>query len=631
MAGTDKPGGRPWADIRPVNPGAGRLAAFLRARVEESGKTLAVLAKQIDYSKSQVSTLLSGRIPPQRFVTSLIDATVAPPLRERRRSEAEALLYEATHPPRAAKPAARVDGAAAVLDVAAVQARQIETYDRLTRALEQQAELRQTADNAARLIWILLGMIHELNDRVGALGRERDRAADREALEAARDKLARAESQQAEAEGELGRAEEKKRQAEALAGRLQERIAELTEELDRLRGQGGGPAAPDRLPDLAPSTPPATSADPEGDDFDAALARATAINDTDGDTVHRITIELGGQPALAVVPDNPSTSPDVPNGSVHELRAEAKSAQQDGDFAKAVRLYERLVAASAAHLGPDHPETFRSRYEQAQCTGDAGVPSIARDLTAALVSDETRVLGADHPSTLSSRYQLAYYTGEAGDFGTARDLVAALLPDEAHVLGPDHRSTLTSRYAHAYYTGMAGAPTTAKALYEVLLQDQTRNLGADHPDTLNSRFEHAHFTAAAGAPATARRLLAALIPDRERVLGPGHPHTLVSRFQHAYYTAKAGDPATARDLYAGLAGAQARALGPDHRRTLASRYEHARNTATAGDPAGALDLMTSVVADLERALGPGHPDAVTGREQLAGLRRRAAEAGGSPA
>ncbi|MDK9495438.1 helix-turn-helix domain-containing protein [Streptomyces katrae] len=238
MAGTEKPRGRPWTDIRPVNPGAGRLAAFLRARVDGSGKTLAVLAEEIGYSKSQVSSLLSGRIPPQRFVTSLIDATVPPPLRERRRSEADALLYEALHPPRPAKPAAPPTGGAAVLDLAAVQARQIETYDRLTRALEQQAELRQTADNAARLIWILLGMIHRLNERVGALSRERDRAAGREALETARTKLARAESQQAKAENELGRAEEKKRQAEALAGRLQQQIAALTGELERLRGQG---------------------------------------------------------------------------------------------------------------------------------------------------------------------------------------------------------------------------------------------------------------------------------------------------------------------------------------------------------------------------------------------------------
>ena len=38
------------------------------------------------------------------------------------------------------------------------------------------------------------------------------------------------------------------------------------------------------------------------------------------------------------------------------------------------------------------------------------------------------VLGPEHPETLKSRGNLAYWTGEAGDAAGARDQFAALLP-----------------------------------------------------------------------------------------------------------------------------------------------------------------------------------------------------------
>ncbi|UUU37487.1 tetratricopeptide repeat protein [Streptomyces sp. NBC_00162] len=450
VAEADKRKGRPWGAIRPVNPSAGKLAAFLRAQVEGSGKTLAVLEKEINYSTTQISSLLSGRIPPQPFVTALIGATVPAQLRERRQSEADGLLYDAMHPPRTAParglaPTAGTGSGAGVVDLAAVQAQQIETYDRLTRALEQQAELRQAADNSARLIWILLGMIHNLTDRVHTLTRERDHAAGREVVEAAQAKLARAQSQQAKAESELTRAEEKKQQAVALSARLQEQITALTDELDRLRGQAG--ASHERLPDLAPLAPFAqkeeTSADPEADDIDAALARVSAVNDTDDDTVYRITTELGD--TAPFVPDNPLISADVPNKTAEQLRVEAAAASKRGDFQEAARLYGLLATASASFLGPDHLDTLDARDGHAACLGDAGDPGTARDLYADLTADRERVLGLDHPDTLISRYQHAYYVGDAGDPDTARDLMTALIADESRVLGPDHPDTRTSR------------------------------------------------------------------------------------------------------------------------------------------------------------------------------------------
>ncbi|MFD6368852.1 helix-turn-helix domain-containing protein, partial [Streptomyces roseolus] len=347
--------GRPWGEIRPVNAYASSLAEFLRRRVDESGKTLAALSQEVGYSKSQTSTLLSGCIPPHVFVVRLIAATVPPVLRERRQAEALKLLRDAKHPPRAATVPAQASAVSPTQSH--VQADQIQVYERLTRALEQENELRQAAQNSAKLIWVLLGMVSTLDDRVRKLTLERDRLADGGAagtLQDARKRIGRAEEQKAKAESELARAEEKRRQAEELADRLRQEIEALTDELDRLRGPGPSPY--DHLPVLAGTLAqePAESGDTEADDIDAALAKATAVNDEDADTIDRISTEITGGPApsaepVPIVPDNSPVSPDTANKPAHQLREEAEEAAFRGDTAEAARLFLALAGVSAAY------------------------------------------------------------------------------------------------------------------------------------------------------------------------------------------------------------------------------------------------------------------------------------------
>ncbi|MFF2776066.1 hypothetical protein ACFVU3_14265 [Streptomyces sp. NPDC058052] len=549
--------GRPWGEIRPVNRYAGSLAEFLRHRVDESGKTLAVLSKEVDYSKSQTSTLLSGCIPPRAFVVRLIAATVVPPLRERRQAEALQLLRDAEHPPRAARAAAVPDQASIMgLTQPQVQAEQIQVYERLTRALEQESELRQAAQNSGKLIWVLLGVVNTLDDRVRKLTLERDRLVDEAAggtLEEARKRIGRAEEQKAKAAAELARAEEKRRQAEGLADRLRQEIETLTDELDRLRGPG--PSPHDHLPLLAgePSQGPAESGDAEADDIDAALARATAVNDEDGDTIDRISAEVTGGTALAVepgllLPEHSPTSPDTSNKPASQLKKEADAASERGDAAEAARLYHALAGLSAAYLGSDHEDTLTARRSHAHWTGEAGDAAAARDLHAALVTDRARVLGPDHQLTLSTRHNHAYWTGEAGDAAGARDLHAALVTDRARFLGPDHLHTLSTRHHHAYWTGEAGDAVGARDLHAALVTDRARVLGPDHEDTLDSRSEHAYCTRMTGDPVTARDLYTSLVTDLTRVLGPDHERTLAARRSHAKLAGEGDDPEGVRIL-----------------------------------------------------------------------------------
>ncbi|WP_405815788.1 MULTISPECIES: tetratricopeptide repeat protein [unclassified Streptomyces] len=630
MAETKKRGRR-WAPIHPVNTHAGHLAQFLRHQVDTSGKTLAVLAGEVGYSKSQVSSLLGGRIPPRRFVIALISATVPNPLHERRQAEALRLLHDAEHPPRTS--ASTVPAQAGAVTLAQTQADQIQVYERLTRALEQEGELRKAAENSARLIWVLLGMVNRLDDRVRVLSGERDRLARQVAggtVEAAEMRLIRAEEQKAKAESELRRAEEKKKQAESLADRLREEIEVLTDELDRLRGDG--PSPHDDLPRQDVRLYEGPTGDAEADDIDTALARAAAVNDEDSDTIDRISTEITGGPAMVetvpvIVPDNAPTSPDVANKPAAQLKQEAEAAAESGNAAEAAFLYGALATLTSAYLGARHTDSLNHRDFHAEWTGEAGDPATARDLHANLIEDHTHALGPDHEHTLTSRNNHAYWTGEAGDPATARDLHAALVTDRTRILGPDHEHTLISRNNHANYTGEAGDPATARDLHAALVTDRTRILGPDDNDTLLSRHNHAHWTGRAGAPATARDLHANLIEDHTHALGPDHKDTLDSRHEHAYWTGEAGDPATARDLYAALVTDRTRILGPVHKDTLLSRNNHANYTGEAGDPATARDLHANLVEDLTHALGPDHKDTLDSRHEH---RRWEKEAGKPP-
>ena len=111
-------------------------------------------------------------------------------------------------------------------------------------------------------------------------------------------------------------------------------------------------------------------------------------------------------------------------------------------------------------LGPDHPDTLRTRNNIASWTGECGDAGEALRLFQALLPDHERVLGPDHPDTLMTRSNIAFWTGECGDAGEALRLFQALLPDRERVLGPDHPDTL--RPAATSPPGPASAGTTGR-------------------------------------------------------------------------------------------------------------------------------------------------------------------------
>ncbi|MEU5243638.1 hypothetical protein AB0G81_05890 [Streptomyces asoensis] len=289
-----------------------------------------MLAKEIHISKSQISERLGGKVPDQEFVRALIRATIPEPrLRARRLAEALRHLEAATHP----AAVAALPPAATSTEVAGLRAQQVETYERLTRALEQQNQLHAAASNSAKLVMVLLTMISKLEQRIANLTGERDqlRAAhiDTEALQRTQQQLARAQEQEQRAQQELLRAQEKQREAEELALMVQLQVDQLTDELDRLRGTTTSETAAQAIP-AGTSTESALIADPDGDDIEQALDRIAAVNDQGNQLLQRITQDLRAEPSTGgVVRDNPPDNSQSGAITVDNLAALQIAAQAD--------------------------------------------------------------------------------------------------------------------------------------------------------------------------------------------------------------------------------------------------------------------------------------------------------------
>jgi Tetratricopeptide repeat len=157
-----------------------------------------------------------------------------------------------------------------------------------------------------------------------------------------------------------------------------------------------------------------------------------------------------------------------------------------------------------------------------------------------LTADLEWMLGPDHPDTLRSRNSLAVAYQEVGRVSEAILLLEQTLFGRERVHGPKHPDTLTTQHNLAASYQRVGRDSEAIRLFELTLGSRERVLGIDHPDTVRSRNDLANAYWEMGRVAEAIPLLQEILLARERVLGPEHPDTLSLRNSLALAHREAG-------------------------------------------------------------------------------------------
>ncbi|NUT48938.1 MAG: hypothetical protein HOV94_16765 [Saccharothrix sp.] len=103
---------------------------------------------------------------------------------------------------------------------------------------------------------------------------------------------------------------------------------------------------------------------------------------------------------------------------IREARREApKQSVPISDSARAIVVYEALVADRARILGADHPDTLDARAHLAGSRAEAGDIDGAIAELESLFVDRLRILGPDHPATLDAREHLARWRAVASRHG----------------------------------------------------------------------------------------------------------------------------------------------------------------------------------------------------------------------
>ncbi|MGW0909466.1 tetratricopeptide repeat protein [Streptomyces sp. NPDC002853] len=382
---------------------------------------------------------------------------------------------------------------------------------------------------------------------------------------------------------------------------------------------------------------------------DKALA---LLADQHDDTyVARMATRLGLpiSPSMALLLDPPTEDENLVTLSKRNIVARTR--QEAGDYAEAVRLYEENLAACVRTLGAEHHLTLTARNNLlAARHEETGTSHCPQGLEQIVTQFETvlevmeRVLGDEHPDTLLVRRNLALAVRDTGDLRRAIALFEEVVPAMERVLGEFHVLTRSARVSLALMYRSAGdfermaelssAPQESPGGPQPSApgpgggETTDRTTALAEPDVLDTRNADLGFgLLAVGDGARAIPLLEEVV--REDVgarQATDDRNAVTARHNLAAAHLMAGAPERALPLFQEVLRIREESLGPEHpdhpdilnsRRHLADAYREA------GEFAEAASLYEQTFIARERDLGPDDPDTLAALGLLAYARQRA--------
>jgi serine/threonine protein kinase/Tfp pilus assembly protein PilF len=251
-------------------------------------------------------------------------------------------------------------------------------------------------------------------------------------------------------------------------------------------------------------------------------------------------------------------------------------------------------------LGPEHPETLRSRNDLGVVLLDEGRFADAEKSYRETLEIRRRVLGPEHPDTLQSMNNLGIVLVTEGHFAEAEKLLRALLEIKTRVLGPEHPDTLNTMVNLAQPLYAQGRLAEAEKLYGQSLEIRRRTQGPDAPDTLASMSNLANVLDDEGHHTEAEKMMRDSLEIRTRVLGPEHRDTLMSMHNLGDILYEEGRYDEAEKVLRQTRDTSRRVLGPEYPDTAASTY-------SLGSIALRRGKREEALADLREAVDHGLP------------------------
>ena len=304
-----------------------------------------------------------------------------------------------------------------------------------------------------------------------------------------------------------------------------------------------------------------------------------------------------------------------------EVEASVREALADtydsiGEFATAMRHFERAETLRRALSGAEAPETLHSMSRRAFLLLEEGRYSEAEALERSTLATQQRVLGPESRDALSSVSGLAFILHEEGRLPEAEALASKNLEVKRRVLGEEDPSTVESIHSLAVMVDDEGNYELAEKLNLQALKLQQKILGADNPQTLLTMSNLGHVRIREGRYADGEAVLLKALELQEAGPGLDHPIAWYIVDNLAFAARLQGHYAQAEAYYRQAVDIGRKVLGAEHPNTLFAQWGLASLYVDEGKIAEAEPIYEQTFAIRRRVLGSEHPETLDSEDSL---------------
>jgi len=304
---------------------------------------------------------------------------------------------------------------------------------------------------------------------------------------------------------------------------------------------------------------------------------------------------------------------------VTALNALALLLYSQGDYEKALPLYERSLALTKKVLGPDHLKMAQGLHDFAilhQAQGNFEEARTSYEQSLAILE---KLSGPDHLGVAKVLNSLANLYESNSKYEKASPLYERSLAIWEKVLGPDHPNVAIVLDSLAVILTVQGNYEEARPLFDRSLSIWEKVVGPNHPRIAQCLNNIAQLLRQQGNYKESQLLYERALAIAERMLGPDHPNTATGLANLADLLQLKGDFEEARPLYERSLMIREKVLGPFHPDIATGLNNFALLLRKLEEHEKAQPLYERSLAINEELYGPEHPDVATSLNNLAGL------------